>query len=108
MTSAISGNSSALTSRLTSLRFAAAFVLAAFLFNAGIAILLVAYISKSVLASLIALAVMAAIVGGLALYSETFHLRATGARPLQPGEFPWLRPMVLQLAGQTGIADRRC
>lgn len=93
-----------ITSRIAQLRWSAGIVLAGFLLNAGIVVLLVAS-SGSMAASLAALAAMGATVLIAGLYIATFQLRATGARPLRENEFPWLRPLIGQLAEDAGIQD---
>ncbi len=93
----------ALERRLTTLRWTAAFVLAGFLLNAGLVVLLISSISGSALVALGALGIMAIFVVCFALFAETFLLSTTGARALVPGEFPWLRPMVEEMALNIGI-----
>ncbi len=93
-----------LAKRLARLRLSSGLVLAGFVFNAGLIVLPVAYFTHSTLAALVCLGAMAVVVLGLALYAETFLLRRVGARPLGADEYPWLRPMVAELALGAGIA----
>src|SRR3989304_808358 len=81
-----------LLERVRGLRTASFVVLTGLLLNAGLAVLLVAAASNSVVAGLGTLAVAAAIIILAALFAETFLLRAGGARPMLPGEYPWLKP----------------
>ena len=96
-----------LTRRIANIRFAVAVVLAGFLLNAGFVVLIVASVGGSVVVSLATLGVMAGVILVAALYNEFFTLRASGARPLLPGDFPWLEPMVGELAQQAGIPRPR-
>src|SRR3972149_109312 len=91
--------------RVEALRWTAAAVLAGLLVSAGAVIWLIAWISGSVLVSLCAAGVMAAFVLVLFLFADTFLMSATGARPLRPGEFPWLQPIVQDLALLAGIEE---
>jgi heat shock protein HtpX len=93
--------------RVANIRLSAAIVLAGFLLNAGLVVLLVSFISRSVLIALATLGVMGAFVLIVAVFTEWFLLNATGARPLLAGEFPWLLPMVHDLAEKAGIAEPR-
>lgn len=92
-----------LTNRLARLRFSSGLVLAGFVFNAGLVVLPVAYFTHSTMAALVSLGVMAVVVLFLALYAETFLLDRAHARPLAAGEYPWLRPMVAELALGAGM-----
>jgi len=91
--------------RLSSLRWSTAIVLAGFLLNAGIVVLAVSAISGSVAVALIAVAALAVFVLCAALFTETFLLNVTDARPLLPEDFPWLRPMVAELATVVGMDE---
>jgi heat shock protein HtpX len=93
-----------LASRLARLRFSSGLVLAGFVFNAGLIVLPVAYVTHSTMAALICLGLMAVVVLVLALYAETFLLNKVGARPPAEGEYRWLRPLVAELALGAGIA----
>ncbi len=93
-----------LAARINALRLASAFVLAGFLVNAAVVVVIVAIVTKSTFGSLTCLAVMAAVIGGMAVVGEQQALRSAGARPLRPDEYPWLRPMIADLARKVGIA----
>lgn len=100
----MTGNSlDPLSARLQALRLSSGFVLAGFLFNAGIVVLAVATLTGSAVYALVAMALMALLVGGLALFADTFLLNRVGARPLDAQEFPWLEPMVRELAASAGM-----
>jgi len=91
--------------RVGALRWSAAAILASLLINAAAVVVLVGLISDSILVSLCAAGVMAAFVLILFLFADTFLMTATGARQLRQGEFPWLQPMVRELASRAGIEE---
>jgi heat shock protein HtpX len=91
--------------RTDQLRWSTAVVLSGLLLNAGIIVLLVALISDSIVVSLVAVGLMAAIIGASALYHDVMTLRFTGARPLISNEYPWVQPMVGELAIKVGIPE---
>lgn len=99
--------SNPVSARLEGLRLSSGFVLAGFLFNAGVVVLVVALLTGSTAYALIAMAVMAAVIAGLAFFADTFLLNRVGARPLNTNEFPWLEPMVRELAEGAHIAIPR-
>lgn len=94
-----------IAARFASLRWSTAIVLAGFMLNAGIVVLLVALLSDSILASLVTVAIMASVILLSAAYYDVVTLRFTGARPLLASEYPWLRPMVADLSAQVGIDE---
>lgn len=97
------GSSDVLVSRVSSVRWSAALALSAFLLNAAIVVFLVGALFGSVQLALITLGVMAGAVLIYALYFRLFHLSAVGARPLLPNEYPWLEPIVDDLAARASI-----